>query len=115
MSDQVPEHLLPQQVVQVRPARVTDAYGSETWDYEGGATRTPITGWIQQDSRARAAADGRDQQTEGWLLITNHQDTGPLDQYEWQGLTFETNGPPNPVFTPRGLHHREVALVIYTG
>lgn len=114
-SARVPVQLLPQAVVQVRPRLGEDVYGSESYDYGTGAVRRTVTGWLQQDSRARADGDGRIQHEQQWLLVTNDPNALPLDRYEWQGLTFETSGPPAPVWTPRGFHHTEIPLRILTG
>ncbi|SFD14386.1 hypothetical protein [Streptomyces aidingensis] len=122
MSTAIPAGLMPQTLTQVRPVEITDGYGSQEWDYGPDATRTEITGWLQQDQRQAVTGgitEGRDPQREKWLLITNHTDVRALDRYEWSGpagaVVFETDGPPAPVFTPRGFHHSEVALRILTG
>jgi hypothetical protein len=122
VSAGVPGHLLPHDVVVVRPVVRRDAYGSEVRDYGPAATRTRVKAWVQQNIRrelAGAAQDGRDTQDARWLLITNHQDIRALDRFEWEGPTglvvFETDGPPAPTYTPRGLHHTEVWLSVITG
>ncbi|MFE2909972.1 hypothetical protein ACFXGC_36750 [Streptomyces olivaceus] len=122
MSTAVPGHLLPHTVTLIRPVQVTDAYGSTDYDYGPAATRTPIRAWLQQNIRRELSGvsqDGRITQDERWLLVTNHPDVRPRDRFEWTGptgpLRFETDGPPAPTYTPRGLHHTEVALAIITG
>jgi hypothetical protein len=107
--------------VLVRPASTTDAYNNSKLDYGAAATRTEITGWLQQDQSAEPAVDGRNPQTRRWLLMTNHQDVQATDRIEWdahpsgQPLTFEVDGPPEPVYTPFGAHHLEVALKLIEG
>lgn len=122
VSTAVPGGLLPHTVTLVRPAESTDAYGSTVYDYGPAATRTEIRAWLQQDQRRELtgqAQDGRQTQDQRWLLVTNHTDVRALDRVEWTGptgpMTFETDGPPEPTYTPRGPHHTEVGLVIYTG
>lgn len=122
-SAAVPAALLPHTITLVRPdTSTTDSYGNTVYDYGDTATRTQITGWLQQDTRRQltgVAADGRTTQVERWLLVTNHADVRALDRFEWTGpsgpMTFETDGPPAPAYTPRGLHHQELALRIITG
>lgn len=118
MSADVPAGLLPQQITLVRPAQTVDGYGSTVQDYGPAATRTVIEGWLQQDRRQAVTggtAEGRRPQEQSWLLVTNHPDVQALDRFEWNAVTFETGGPPEPVYTPRGFHHTEATLVIYTG
>ncbi|WP_432159219.1 hypothetical protein [Streptomyces sp. bgisy153] len=119
MSTSVPAALLPHTITLVRPdTSGTDGYSNTVYDYGPAATRTEIKGWLQQDTRRQltgVAADGRATQVERWLLVTNHADVRALDRFEWSGLTFETDGPPAPAHTPRGLHHQELALRIVTG
>lgn len=122
MSTAVPPHMLPHEVTLVRPAVTTDAYGSDQYDYGAAATRTTIRAWVQQDIRRElvgVAQDGRQTQDQRWLLVTNRVDVRALDHFEWASpggaLTFETDGPPAPAFTPRGQHHTEVGLRVITG
>jgi hypothetical protein len=122
VSTAVPGTLLPHTVTLVRPAVSTDAYGSDEYDYGEAATRTSIAAWLQQDRRQAVtgvADEGRAPQDQRWLMVTNRTDVRALDRVEWTGpagpLTFETDGPPEPVFTPRGSHHTEVGLRIITG
>ena len=106
----VPDSLLPHQVTIVRPATGTDTYGSTTYDYGLGATRTTVAGWMQQDRRTEPATDGRDPLEQRWLLITNHQDIQGRDRVEWSGPTMEVDGPPEATYTPAGYHHTEATL-----
>lgn len=122
MSSAVPATLLPQTVTLVRPAVTRDEYGSDEYDYGPAATRTAITAWLQQDRRQLVTAvadEGRRTQDQRWLMVTNHPDVRALDRVEWTSpaglVTFETDGPPEPAFTPRGFHHSEVGLRIITG
>jgi hypothetical protein len=115
----LPAHLLPHTVTLVRPASTADAYGNTVYDYGAGATRTAITAWIQQDSRTEPREDGRDALVQAWLVLTNHADILGTDRIEWTGpagaLVFEVDGPPEPTYTPAGLHHTEATLRVVTG
>lgn len=111
----VPDHLLPHQVTIVRPAIGADSYGNQTYDYAGGATRTTVAGWMQQDRRTEPRSDGREPLDQDWLLVTNHTDVQGRDRVEWSGPTMEVEGPPEPVYTPAGAHHVEATLRVVSG
>ena len=106
----IPERLLPLPVTKVRPAQATDRYNDTTYDYGAGAARTSIKAWIDQASASEETPNGRDVITGGWKLITNHTDLDALDRIEWDGATYELDGPAWPVHTPAGLHHVEARL-----
>lgn len=111
----VPGHMLPHTITVVRPATATDAYGTTTYDYGAGATRTAMAGWMQQDRRGEPRTDGREPLEQRWLLITNHADIAGRDRVEWSGPTMEVEGPPEPVYTPAGYHHTEATLRAVAG
>lgn len=116
----IPEALLPQRVTKVRPASTADTYGNAVPDYGDDATRTAdIPGWLQQSPASEPRAEGRDATVATWLLMTNDTDLLAADHIEWAGpagaLVFEVDGPPEPVYTPAGLHHIEANLRIVTG
>lgn len=120
MTTIVPERLLAQQVTVVRPATVVDAYNNTTLDYGAGATRTPITAWLQQEQRTEQFRDGRDPLDERWLMITNASDILGIDRIEWAdhprgAVVFELDGPPEPAYTPSSLHHYEATLRLVQG
>jgi hypothetical protein len=112
----IPATLLPHTVVVVRPATSTDAYGDSARDYGAGATRTTITGRLQQDARSESADALRDSAVQLWTLFTNATDIRVLDRLEWAGhpqgsVTFEVVGPPEPTYAgPADVHHLEVSL-----
>ena len=115
-SPGIPARLLPHTVILVRPAETRDAYGSTVYDYGESATRTPIRAWLQQDQRAEVTEDGRRAQEQRWLIITDHGDLRALDRIEWQGVVFEADGPPGPLWAPfAGHHHTEAYLKVVTG
>lgn len=115
----VPVALLPHSVTRVRPADTTDGYNNTVRDYGVAATRTAADVWLQQDDRSEPRAEGRDADVQTWLLIANDSDWVAFDRVEWSGpvgdILFEVDGPPEPVYTPAGLHHIEATLRVVTG
>jgi hypothetical protein len=111
----IPEHLLPHTVTLVRPAETAEGYGNTAYDYGDDATRTDIAAWLQQDKRAEPISDGRDPLIQVWLLITNHEDVRGRDRIEVGATTYQVEGPPEPVYTPGGLHHVEATLKAVAG
>lgn len=115
----LPTRLLPHTVTRVRPATVTDSYGNAELDYGAGAARTAMAAWVQQNSTTEPLSDGRDPLIGGWLLLTNEADVDGRDRFEWTGpngsVTFETDGPPKPIYTPSGFHHTEASLKVVDG
>lgn len=107
----VPGHLLPLEVTVVRPVVVTDAYGSQTYDYGAAATRTTeVRCWLEQQERSEPLTDGRAPLIQRWLLVTNHFDILGRDRIEHGSKTYEVDGEPEPVYTPAGQHHLEATL-----
>jgi len=116
----VPDRLLVHDVVVVRPATSTDAYGDVELDYGASATRTSIRAWLQQDQRDETFRDGRAPLDQRWLLVTNETDVAGRDRIEWAdhpagSVTFEVDGPPEPAYTGAGLHHLEAGLRVVEG
>lgn len=106
--------LLVHDVVIVTPATEADRYGGtdKRWDT---ATETTVKGWVSQQSRSEVV-DGREAQVSGWVLFLHPTATiTGKDRVEWEGITFEVDGPPNPAYSPRGLHHYEVPLRVVVG
>ena len=115
----IPAHLLPHQVVIVRPATATDAYNNTVLDHDA-ATRTTVAGWLQQDQRADYFPDGRAPVEQRWLLLTNHADIATGDRVEWAGhpsgaVTFDVHGPPEPAYDAGSYHHTETTLRLLAG
>lgn len=98
----------------VTPAQTTDRYGDTVKDW-AGATRTSTRGWISQ--RASSEVLGRREAgvTEWVLFIDADTPLTQFDRVEWDGLTFDVDGPPHPAWTPRGEHHVEAGLRIVAG
>lgn len=115
----LPSHLLTETITRVRPATITDDYGT-TWDYGTAAGRATLTGWLQQDQRTESFVDGRDVVSQRWLLMTNELDIDANDRIEWDDhpagqVIFTVDGPPEPTSTPRGTDHLEVTLRVVEG
>jgi hypothetical protein len=115
----LPSHLLTEEVTRVRPAAVTDDYGT-TWDYGTAAARAPLAAWLQQDQRTESFAEGRDVISQRWLLMTNELDIDVNDRIEWDDhpagqVIFTVDGPAEPTHTPRGTDHLEVTLRVVEG
>jgi len=117
----IPDSLLPHSVVKVRPVSSTDGYGDTAYDYGVAATRTTISGRVQQDQRSEVHDALRDATSQTWTLFTNHTDIRATDRIEWAGhpsgsLTFEVWGPPEPAHAgPATAHHMEVTLMVRAG
>lgn len=111
----VPGYLLPHTVTLVRPASVSDEYGNVKRDYGAAATRTVIKAWMQQDSGSENRSDGRESAVQNWLMVTNHADVQRFDRTEFNGITFEVEGPPKPASTPLAVHHTEATLRVVDG
>lgn len=113
--------LLTELVDLVRPAVTTDSHGNDDLDYGAAATRTPISGWLQQDARTETFPDGRNPAEQMWLMITDHADIDVDDRVEWANhpagpITFTIHGPVEPAYTPiGGFHHTEATLRVLAG
>lgn len=115
----IPAHLLNQTVTRVQPAVSTDDYGNTVYDYNGGATRTSLAAWLQQDQRTQLVADGASPLQGRWLMMTNTP-IGRRDRIEWvdstgETITFHVDGPTEPAYTPAGYHHQEITLRVVDG
>lgn len=111
----IPADLLCDTVTWVQPvAGATDRYGNATLDYGVGvATRTTITGRLQQHQRVGLTAErleGGDMVTSDWLFITNQAGIDAHDRIETASMTLEVAGRPAPLSTPQGVHHYEIRL-----
>lgn len=97
-------------VTLVRPARVTDRRGDVVDDW-AAATRTALApAWIQQTSGTEAR-DERTVNVTRWNLYCRERTLAAHDRVEWQGGTYEVDGPPNHVEGMSGYDHTEAALV----
>lgn len=111
----VPAHMLPHTVTRVRAATTTDSYNNTVPSWGDSASRLDMAAWLQQNQRSEPRSDGRDPLDQLWLLVTNEADILGGDRVEFGGMTFEVEGPPEPVYTPAGFHHTEATLRVVTG
>lgn len=113
----LPSRLMIHTLVVVRPAAVVHGTYGTSWDYGSSATRSTITGWIEQNNRSESFAGARDLIDQDWTLFTNHADVDANDRVEWPASTkaFTVHGPPEPVHSPRGRHHTQATLRIVEG
>lgn len=111
----IPAHILIHTVTRVRAATSTDAYNNTVLSWGETASTLAMTAWLQQDDRAEPRSDGRDPLEQRWLLMTNDTDIVGGDRVVFGDLTFEVEGPPEPVYTMNGFHHTEATLRVVTG
>lgn len=106
----------------VRATMVTDRYGNQVKDWEN-ATRTTTKGWVsQQGAVGRPASleniEMREAEVSSWMVyLMPNEDVTPYDRIEWEGISFEVEGPPNPAYSPRtrSVHHKEVRVRVVEG
>lgn len=106
--------LLVHDVTILDPASEANRYGGTEKNW-AAATSSTVKGWVSQSSRSEVIGD-REAQVSSWSLFL-HPDatiTGKA-RVIWEGITFEVDGPPNPAWTPRGVHHYEVPLRVVDG
>ncbi|MDX3555285.1 hypothetical protein PV729_26560 [Streptomyces europaeiscabiei] len=128
MSSQLPDRLLPHEVVIAVPASSTDSYGNTVYDYGAGAARTTVAAWLQQDQRTLVTQVGADPLEERWLMVTNASPVPRRARIEWAGhpegpVVFELDGRPGPAYNPLAMaaaastapHHTELTLKIVNG
>lgn len=112
----VPASMLPHSVSRIRPSTTTDDYSNTTLVYAvPPATSAAMAAWLQQDDRTEELSEGRDPRVQRWLMVTNDADVAALDRIVFGTLTFEVDGPPEPVYTPSGYHHTESTLRLVEG
>lgn len=106
--------LLVHDVTILTPAATTGRYGDEEKDW-ANATNSTVKGWVSQRTQSEDH-DQREAQVSDWILFLNPDETitGGA-RVQWEGITFEIEGPTNPAWSPRGVHHLEVPLRVVTG
>jgi hypothetical protein len=115
-STGIPARLFPVTVT-IRHAPVTtDRYGNTARDWSRASTvSTPA--WVErqagrQGSGSGESLAGRDELYSTFRLVLP---VGVLiegrDRVDYDGRTFEVQGPPDTVLTPRGAHHIEAILL----
>lgn len=105
--------LLDHDVTILTPTIGQDRYGGTA---KTGWSSATVKGWVSQSSRSEAN-DLREAQVGTWVLFLHPDATiDGLDRVQWEGITFEVDGPPNPAHRPgSGLHHYEVPLRVVDG
>lgn len=78
-------------------------------------TESTVKGWVSQRSQLEDH-DQREAQVSDWVLFLHPDATiSGANRVRWEGITFEVEGPVNPAWSPRGVHHLEVPLRVVTG
>lgn len=114
----IPARLLSHTVTLVTPTDGTaDPDGNARSDYGDAAERTEMQAWLQQDDAAEADEGDRDARERTWLMITNDDPGDALGLVEWDGMTFDVQGPPAPYYRPGETepHHYETQLRLHEG
>lgn len=101
----------------LRAATVTDGYGdsAHTWT---GSTSKVTKGWLAQIQETEAGAFGASAGAGRALLAVTRDvlrlpidtDITAYDRVVVDGITYEVDGKPRRVWTPRGAHHLKVNL-----
>lgn len=106
--------LLVHDVTVLTATATTTRYGDTGKDWTD-PLQTTVKGWVSQRTQTEDH-DQREAQVSDWVLFLHPDEslTG-LERVVWEGITFEVEGPANPAWTPRGLHHYEVPLRVVTG
>jgi hypothetical protein len=106
--------LLVHDVTILTPATTTGRYGDTEKDWDN-ATETTVKGWVSQRTGTEDH-DQREAQVSDWILFLHPDETiSGAARVTWEGMTFKVEGPANPAWSPRGLHHYEVPLRVVTG
>lgn len=106
--------LLVHDVTVVVPGAATSRYGDAIKDW-ATATRTSMKGWVARTATSEVHGDREAQVSEWKLYLPAGTVIDGGDRVEWQGTTFEVEGPPTHAWTPRGEHHLEVPLRVAAG
>jgi hypothetical protein len=104
-------------VTVVRAPLVTDRYGNSEKNW-ANATRRTTKGWVsQQGAVGRPASleniEGREAEVSSWMVyFMPGEDVTPYDRIEWEGKSFEVEGPTNPAYSARTrkVHHIEARI-----
>jgi hypothetical protein len=108
---------MPHTAYVIDPAETFSPRGNKdlTWTVPP-ATETPYNAWLQQDSTAELAEDGRTPSVQTWTLIAvmDRVFTGK-ERIRCLGMTFEVYGVPEHCYTLRGYHHTEMKLKRFLG
>lgn len=105
----------PHTVTRLRPPLVEDRRGDERRDWPNAEATPDLRVWVQQRSATEQVDATRDEQRTSWLMFSGVNDWLTTDRVLWQGRTFEVDGEPQVLQTPRGFHHVEVSLLRVAG
>jgi hypothetical protein len=99
--------LLTQDVEVVTPGVTTSRVGDVVLDWDN-PTRVVTKAWVETTS-TREDEEMRDQEvTRVRFFLQSGVRVSNECVIEWEGRTFQVDGPPAPRFRPNGLHHLEV-------
>ncbi|MFB9661595.1 hypothetical protein ACFQS3_02635 [Glycomyces mayteni] len=104
----------PDTAVLVTPVYEADNRGNKKLTYKTppATASEPFNAWLQQDSTADIAEDGRTPTVMTWLLMAEIPEltiTG-IERIRCRGLEFEIFGVPEVCNTLKGYHHTEMRL-----
>ena len=106
--------LLVHDVTILTAATTTNRYSDAEKDWDN-ATSATVKGWVSQRTQLEDH-DQREAQVSDWILFLHPDATiSGANRVQWEGITFEVEGPANPAWSPRGVHHLEVPLRVVTG
>lgn len=111
----IPPRLVPLEVDWIQPASTTNSYGDTVTDWsEDAVTSTTINVMIEQKTSTEQR-DGRDVTVTTLALFTNELAVDAAHRIVWDGRTYEIEGEPAVIQTPRGPHHLEATIRIVEG
>ena len=98
------------EVVTVQTATATtDAYGNAELSWTSPRTRA-IPAAINPIATTETVNEVRDATATRWLMLTNDLTVTSANRIVWNADTFEVDGLPLILRTPRGAHHLETTL-----
>lgn len=106
----------------VTPATTVNDRNNTVYHYDGTATRTPITGWLQQrgvqsvGSARNSIDNGRTAGDSTWVFYTNQAGVTRFSHIEFGGKVYSVDGEPYPTrsLSP-GIDHYEINLSLVEG
>jgi head-tail adaptor len=106
--------LLVHDVTILTAGTTTNRYGDAEKDWSDPTEET-VKGWVSQSTQSEDH-EQREAQVSDWVLYLHPDVTiSGANRVQWEGITFEVEGPTRPAWTPRGVHHLEVPLRVVTG
>lgn len=108
------DRLLIHDITVLRAPVVTDRYGNDRADWPN-ATRTTVKGRLTRPAGERIV-DGRDALVEQWVCyLPSDVVISGRDRIEFDGITFEMDGPPFPAYDAGSAHHIEARVRLAAG